>query len=377
MTYRLIGVCSHDLIPYLKEEIVNLGGKDLHVGHRAIYFDASEEVYYRVHLFSRIATRFYRIIKEFPGHSPTIIFDKAKRFNYATLFDANLPIRIQAISLDQNPKVETHLVGTKIREAITDSFKHYSKVEPKTSSYEAKVLLNAVQDRNRIYLSVDTAHKSLHKRGYRVEGHAAPLKENLAAALLSAVGYDGSQAFYDPMCGSGTIVIEASQVAMNKAAMIHRKKGEFGFEELKDFNRGLWKKTQDEARQNASEPKNQIFASDIDNQHVEIAKEAALKARVEKYISFRCQDFFGSQRPADSGIMVMNLPYGMRLSEQPLDQGFLDQLAETLKAGYKGWRVGLLMPKEVKKSLLPFKTQKTLDFLNGKIKVQFLVFDVF
>src|SRR5207244_2057543 len=119
---------------------------------------------------------------------------------------------------------------------------------PKVDLKEPKVVIVAFVQGGRCILSFDTCGKALHKRGYRTDGHPAPIKETLAASILMLAGYDGSQTLVDPMCGSGTIAIEAAMIALRKAPQIHRKKGQFAFEWLKDFDRELWRETQDRVR---------------------------------------------------------------------------------------------------------------------------------
>src|SRR5690606_14203372 len=135
-------------------------------------------------------------------------------------------------------------------------------------------------------------------------GHPAPIKETLAATLCRYIGYDGLKPFWDPMCGSGTIAIEAAMIALGKAPQIHRKKGEFGFEYFADFNRDLWRKTQDDARaEKQSDLWAKIYASDINGEFVALARENALRARVEKYITFSAGDFFAAKPEEAEGFV--------------------------------------------------------------------------
>jgi len=158
---------------------------------------------------------------------------------------------------------------------------------PPVDREEPKVVVVAHLARGRCMLSLDTSGKSLHKRRYRESGYPAPLKATLAAAILTLAGYDGTEAFLDPMCGSGTLAIEAATIAVRKAPQIRRRKGEFHFEWLRDFDRDLWRRTQERVRAAKLEaPPAPIVASDIEGACVEMARRSALRARVEKYIRF-------------------------------------------------------------------------------------------
>jgi putative N6-adenine-specific DNA methylase len=228
-------------------------------------------------------------------------------------------------------------------------------------------------------LSFDTAGKSLHKRGYRESGHPAPLKETLSAAILIMAGYDGSQAFMDPMCGSGTIAIEAAMIAVHKAPQIHRKKGEFHFEWLKDFDRDLWRVTQDRVRAEKLEaPTATVFASDINATYVAMAKKSALDARVEKYMTFNTGRFQDTEPPATTGILVTNLPYGERIgsSEGDIVQLY-EEVGDTLKQKFSGWQAAILAAAASPYKSIGLKPKRTIALMNGSIPCKLLLFDLY
>ncbi len=365
------------MVDLLAAELAQLGCEEITPGYRVVFFTTDIEGFYRVHLWSRLASRFYLVLKEISANTATIIFDKAKRIQYHQYFTADTPIKIQINSAEADPKVPVHLMGSKLREAIADSFLHYTGKTATTQAYDAQLTLFGFYQKNKIMLSIDTSLKSHHKRAYRKEGHPAPLKETLAAALLQLCEYDGKTAFYDPMCGSGTIAIEAAQSAMHKAPLIHRKKGEFGFEHMAFFDNKIWKRVQDEARQSQHEPPAKIYASDIDRMFVSIAQESALAARVEKYIDFRQSDFFTTTKPEDSGLLICNLPYGLRLDEQLLTEEYLAEFGQHLKKNYQGWRCGILMPKAAPHKAIGMKARLRKELANGSVEVNFFIYDIF
>ena len=376
MRYNLIATCPDEVTSLLAKEISAIGGMDIRTGYRLVHFTADEKTFYKSHLHLRQASRIYRVIKEMPASSPKIIFDKVKRIKFGDMFSAKHPVKISVGAREKEPKIATHLVGSKIREAMDDSFRHFHSAQLNHSAKDAKVSLRGFLHSNRLMLSLDTSLNSLHKRGYRVEGHPAPLKETLAASLLELCEYDGTMALYDPMCGSGNIVIEGAQIALGKAPLIHRKKGEFGFEYLKDFNSRVWRDVQEEARLNNNKNPVGIYASDINPEFLEIARGSALKGRVEKYIKFSTQDFFKSKKPEDRGVLIANIPYGTRIDED-VSEDYLRKIGDHLKAEYKGWRCGLLVPESCPYKLVGLKASKRVSLTNGAIKVKFLVFDIY
>ena len=227
--------------------------------------------------------------------------------------------------------------------SILRAFEHLEKKGekiPRVSLTEPQVMITAFYAKGALVFGVNTSRVSLHKRGYRLEGHPAPLKETMASALLDMMGYDGSQPFLDPMCGSGTLAIEACYKALGKAAHIHRKKGVFGFEYLSDFNSELWRKLQDKARKEKKEElQAPIFASDLDSKYVDLAKKNALRARVEKHMNFSQASFFDLEKPAPNGVMLTNLPYGERLSKEDDFLEFYKQIGDHMKKNFSVYKI--------------------------------------
>ena len=228
-------------------------------------------------------------------------------------------------------------------------------------------------------LSFDTTGKSLHKRGYRESGHPAPLKETLAASILQFAGYDGTQPFLDPMCGSGTLAIEAAGVAVRKAPQIHRRKGEFLFEWLRDFDRETWRRVQDRVRLEKLEaPLAPLRASDIDLAYVELARRSALKARVERYIEFSVGRVQDAVPHGEAGLFVTNLPYGDRIGGGEADVRLLyEQAGDVLKQRFAGWRAAVLAAAASPYKAIGLKPSRSIALMNGAIPCRLLLFELY
>jgi putative N6-adenine-specific DNA methylase len=377
LEFQLYATCPDELTGLLAKEIASLGGTEVRTAYRVVYFSASQEVYYRVHLHSRLASRIYRVLKEIPAHSPTIIFDKAKKIRFHELFSAGQAVGLTVVAANDESPIPTHLIGSKLREAINDCFQHHLKVLPNQSSWDAVIGITGYFHHKRLMVSVDTSLESLHRRGFRVEGHPAPLKETLAAALLAVCEFDGTIPFLDPMCGSGTIVVEAAQMAIHRAPLIDRKKGGFGFEHLLDFDSGLWQAVRDEARAAERPAPAGIFASDIDPQFVQIAQKTFKNARLETVVNLETRDFFKTEKPAESGLLIANIPYGVRMTEKDVTAEFLRAMGDHLKNHFKGWRCGILAPLSSPLKEIGLKPQKQAPFLNGTVPVKLVVFDIY
>jgi 23S rRNA G2445 N2-methylase RlmL len=166
-------------------------------------------------------------------------------------------------------------------------------------------------------------------------------------------------------------------MAINRAPLIHRKKGGFGFEYLLDFDSKLWQTIQDRARAAERPAEVGIFASDIDAQFIEIAKKTVINAQLNSVVHFEKKDFFNTEKPAEKGLMIANIPYGLRMTEKDVSTEFLRALGDHLKNHFKGWRCGILAPASSPLNEIGLKPQKKAAFLNGAVPVKFVVFDIY
>jgi putative N6-adenine-specific DNA methylase len=377
---RLIATCPEETKPALVHELEALGDADLIPGFRAVSFEATEELFYELHLKLRTASRILRVIKDVPAKSPQMLYSQARRIHWCELFDVRHGFRVESLGADaEGGGMPPRQVITQVRESIRDVFNREQGCAPPVDPADPRVVVVAHLANGRCMLSLDTSGKSLHKRGYREPGHPAPLKETLAAAILIMAGYDGSQAFVDPMCGSGTLAIEAAMIAVRKAPRIHRKKGEFYFEWLQDFDRPLWRAVQDRVRAEKLEaPPAPVVASDIDAGYVAMARKSALKARVERYISFSTQRLQDAEPPAERGLLVTNLPYGDRIGSREGDMRLLyEEVGDTLKRKFYGWRAALLAAESSPYKEIGLKPSRTIPLMNGSIPCRLLIFELY
>jgi len=378
---QMIAICPDEIKDVLAQELADLGAKNIEQKFKAVHFDCDEKSFYLAHLKLRTASRLLRVIKDFAAKDERMLFDQARRINWAGVFEVDKTFVIEGVPGERGPGVMTsNTISKRVREALQSWFVDKKAAKPKVDLEEPDVELVAFVRAGRCILSVDTSGKSMHKRGYRSDRHPAPIKETMAAALLMKVGYDGSTPLYDPMCGSGTIAIEAASMALGKAALIHRKKGEFGFERLVFFNPKVWRTVQDECREEKREKlPAPIFASDISANYLEAARENALRARVEKYMEFSKADFFDAKPPLKSGLLITNLPYGERIKGEFSgdDESFFKAIGDKLKRDYAGWRAAILAAEESPWKFIGLKPSRKIKLLNGSIPVRLLVFDLY
>jgi 23S rRNA G2445 N2-methylase RlmL len=361
---RWIATCPDETKEVLAAELASLGVHGARLIYRGVAFEAGLETAYRAHLWLRTASRIQRIVAELPVSS---LSAAAAEVPWAELILSRHPFAVSVILTDD----ESRAIGEEtVRAAIADAVTRATgaRLEP-----EADVGLVAHLRAGVCTVGLDTAGRALHKRGWRLGGHPAVLKETLAASLLLLAGYDGSEPLLDPMCGSGTIAIEGAYIALNKAPLIHRGKDDFAFEHQAGFDRALWRRVSDQARAaKLPAPRAPIYASDIRQEFVDLARQTALRARVEKHLTFSTSSLQNLKAPGPAGLLISNLPYGERLSAS---SGLYQDVGHALSTRFAGWRAALLVPAgaPVEALKLPRPAQ-VFDLMNGALEVRLLLF---
>jgi putative N6-adenine-specific DNA methylase len=384
MLIDLIATCPEGTKETVADELASLGATNIELGYMAVHFSASERDFYRIHLKCSTASQIMKVLRVGSSKDSRVLFSQARRVDWTEVFTTNQTYRVDAVAGDRGPEAMTsNDISKAVRMAIEDVFAYKLELKPRVDLKEPDVIVVAYVYQGRVTLSVLTSGMTLHKRGYRLDGHPAPLKETLAAAILKLSGYDGTQALLDPMCGSGTLVIEGCTAALDKGSNIHRKKGVFSFEHLKSFNRTAWRDIQDEVRlEKKEQPAAPIFASDIDETFVDMAQKNALRARVEKHISFQTKSFFDIDKPAETGLIVTNLPYGERLNAGGQDVAtsdlgeFYNAVGDKLKQSFTGWSAAILCAEESPWKAIRLRPTARIQLLNGSIKTRLLLFDI-
>jgi putative N6-adenine-specific DNA methylase len=373
---RLIATCPEEIKEALVRELEQLGVRDIEPMFRAVGFTPDERQYYEAHLKLRTASSIMRVIKVVAAKTPVMLYSQAQRINWPELFDVQQSFKVEVLGADHGP-LTPKVVLTQVREAIREVFQFKLGKVPKVDAEDGRVTVVAHMYEGRCTLALDTTGKSLHKRGYRESGHPAPIKETLAASLLALAGYDGTQPFMDPMCGSGTIAIEAALMAVKRPPLLLRKKGDFAFEWHKDFNRGLWREVQESARGEILETSPvPIVASDVESKYVTMTQKSALTARVERNMTFTTQRIQDATPPAPSGVLVSNLPYGERLAETDLKQLY-EEIGDALKQRFAGWRAALLVVEASPHKFFGLKTTRRIPIRNGNIPCKLLIYDLY
>jgi 23S rRNA G2445 N2-methylase RlmL len=369
---KWIATCPAETRDVLVAELVGLGVGGIEPLHRGVVFEADLAAAYRAHLCLRTASRIQRVLAAVPASSVDELRAGLDGVAWSERLLVQRPFHVSAaLTDDAARRLGEAPVADAVAASVVAAFGDRAPARRDEADGAASIVVFV---RGGVAtIGLDTAGRALHKRGWRVNGHPAVLKETLAASVLLLAGYRGDEPLYDPMCGSGTLVIEAAYLALGKAPLIHRGKGEFGFEHQAGFDRPLWRGVSDEARaRRLLELPAPIFASDLRADFVDVARKGALRARVEKHLSFSVGPFQAASPPADHGLLVANLPYGERIGRGQVEALYAE-IGATLRARYRGWRLALLVPESAPIGALRVRPDQTFALRNGALAVRLIV----
>jgi putative N6-adenine-specific DNA methylase len=367
-----LATCPEGTKEVLVDELLALGVAAPTRVYRGVRFTADLPVAYRAHLALRTASRLQRLVGELPAGDVASLAAAARGVDWATWLRPHRPFTVQALLTDE-PAVALgeDAVVRAVRDAVLGS-PTPPRFDP--AAREPVAVVAHVRG-GTCTLGLDTAGRALHKRGWRVPGHPAVLKETLAAAILMLAGYDGSEVLFDPMCGSGTLLVEAAYLALGKAPLIHREKGSFALEHLAGFDRDLWRATQDSLRAGRREaPPAALFGADARAEYVEVARRGAVRARVERHVTWSVGRIQDATAPAPSGLLVANLPYGERLGRGGVS-GLYADVGRVVRERFGGWRAALLVPADGPVGALGLRVARSIPLENGALPVRLLLTD--
>lgn len=354
----------------LHAELRELEFRDLSPMNGGVYFHGPREEGWRACLWSRIAQRVFLCIHEYPAATPEALYAGARAIEWHRVLTPDRTLNVSVVS---RSSVITHtdFAALKTKDAIVDALREHFGTRPSVARTDAdvNVFVRLFRDVATVYL--DLAGDALFRRGYRQTGHEAPLKETLAAAMIRLSGWDRQQTLLDPMCGSGTLAIEAAQWATNIAPGLLRPR--FGFERWADFGpdeAAQLVELRGEARRAKHGQAPRIIASDLDPQAVAAATANARLAGVR--ISLREAGLAELQAGGTPGIVVTNPPYGQRLAA---DSAFYREMGSALTRLH-GWRVALLAGSRDVAYAMPLKPTASYPLFNGDIECRFLMYDV-
>ena len=371
-TYSLFVTCPRGLEAPLSQELEQLKCQDIRAVDGGVACKGGMEQVYRINLHSRTASRVLLRLTKSGYRSEQDIYKAAKNIRWTDWFDLEQTFKVKVEGKRAQVK-SLDFVGLKIKDAVCDVFRDACGARPNVGKIRPDIRIHAFIDERDIQIFIDTSGEALFKRGYRQDTGEAPMRENLAAGLLLLAGYDGTQPFQDPFCGSGTIVIEAAWIATRRAPGLMRR---FGFEKLKNFDAALWKKLQHEAETQIRPAPAPISGSDNDRHMIRAAVANAQAAEVDTFIRFEVKDAQDTRPNGEGGILISNPPYGVRLAEVQALQALYPQLGAWLKQHYAGWLAGMFTGDRDMPKFMRLSPKRKIPLYNGNLDCRLFLMDM-
>ena len=371
-TYSLFVTCPRGLEALLSQELEQLKCQDIRAVDGGVACKGGMEQVYRINLHSRTASRVLLRLTKSGYRSEQDIYKAAKNIRWTDWFDLEQTFKVKVEGKRAQVK-SLDFVGLKIKDAVCDVFRDACDARPSVGKIRPDIRIHAFIDERDIQIFIDTSGEALFKRGYRQDTGEAPMRENLAAGLLLLAGYDGTQPFQDPFCGSGTIVIEAAWIATRRAPGLMRR---FGFEKLKNFDAALWKKLQHEAETQIRPAPAPISGSDNDRYMIRAAVVNAQAAEADTFIRFAVKDAQDSRPNGEGGILISNPPYGVRLAEVQALQALYPQLGAWLKQHYAGWLAGMFTGDRDMPKFMRLSPKRKIPLYNGNLDCRLFLMDM-
>ena len=360
------------LEPVLAKELTQLGANDVQIGRRMVSFKGDKELLYRANFQLHTAIRILKPIKHFKALSADDVYEGVKDIDWSEYIGNDKTFAVDSVVFSEEFR-HSKFVAYKVKDAIVDQFREKTGQRPNISITNPDIRLHIHIADDQCTLCLDSSGESLHRRGYRQESVEAPLNEVLAAGMILMTGWHGETDFIDPMCGSGTLLIEAALIAHNMAPGLFRK--EFAFEKWPDFDRDLFDEIYNDDSQER-EFNHHIYGYDVDIKAVNTARLNVKAAGLSSDITVEEQDFKNFTQPKNKSIMVTNPPYGERISTPDL-LGTYKMIGERLKHQFTGNEAWILSYREECFAQIGLKPSIKIPVFNGSLECEFRKYQMF
>lgn len=356
----------------LAQELMELGANNVEKGRRMVSFTGDKALMYRANFALRTAIRILKPIRHFRAKSADQVYDNIKEIDWSEYIGEGKTFTVDSVVYSEEFS-NSRFVTYKVKDAIVDQFRERTGKRPNISVADADVRLNIHIAEDRATVSLDSSGESLHRRGYRQEAVEAPLNEVLAAGMIMMTGWTGETDFIDPMCGSGTLAIEAALIARNIAPGVFRKK--YAFEKWPDFDAELFDDIyNDDSREREFE--HHIYGYDIDFKAVNMSKLNVKAAGLSSDITIEQQDFKDFRGHDGKAIIVTNPPYGERISTPNLLETYR-MIGERLKHAFKEGDAWILSYREECFQQIGLKPSVKIPLYNGSLECEFRKYSIF
>ena len=370
--FELIAKTFMGLETVLAKELTQLGANNVQIGRRMVSFTGDKEMMYRANFQLHTAIRILKPIAHFTARSADDMYEEVRKIDWSQYIEKGKTFSVDSVVYSDEFR-NSRFVTYKVKDAIVDQFREKTGERPNISVSNPDIRLNIHVAEYDATLSLDSSGESLHRRGYRQESVEAPLNEVLAAGMILMTGWNGETDFIDPMCGSGTLLVEAALIARNISPGVFRK--EFAFEKWADFDQELFDSIYNDDSQER-EFAHHIYGYDIDMKAVNTARLNVKAAGLTKEITVEQQDFKNFKKPAEKAIMITNPPYGERISTPNL-LGTYKMIGERLKHDFGGNDAWILSYREECFDQIGLKPSIKIPVFNGSLECEFRKYAMF
>lgn len=370
--FEMIAKTFQGLEEVLAKELTELGANNVQIGRRMVSFTGDKEMMYRANFSLRTAVRILKPIVHFKASTADEVYEKVKSMNWDEYMDWGMTFSVDAVVYSDVFR-HSKFVAYRVKDAIADYFNEKYGKRPSVRLNNPDLVFHIHIAQEECTLAFDSSGESLHRRGYRVDTGAAPINEVLAAGLIMLTGWHGECDFIDPMCGSGTIPIEAALIARNIAPGIFRK--EFAFEKWRDFDSELFSHIyEDDSKE--KEFYHKIYGYDVDGRMVGCARRNVKSAMMGDYIEIECRDIKDFKQPENRAMIVVNPPYGERLVSDSLLEVY-KTFGERLKHAFQGNEAWVISSNYDCFDSIGLKTSARIPLYNGDLNCEFRKYEMF
>jgi len=356
--------CPRGLEAILSGELTALGAGDIKVVDGGVKFESSTEVMYRANLTSRIATRILCRVANGNYKTEDDLYNAALNVKWANLFDVSYGIKVSTTGV-KCPLKSLDFMTLRIKDAICDQFRIQVNARPNVEIRDPDIRIHLYLEADYFDLYIDTSGQPLYQRGFRKSSVEAPIRENLAAGILALSGWKPGEPLLDPMCGSGTFLIEAAMISLNQAPGLKRR---FGFENWSNFDSILFKSIKSEYQLNIKPVVfSHIYGSDEDLRAIRVTKSNLEEAGLKSAVELSCKSFNDIVVPTKEGVLITNPPYGVRIGEDEDLAKAYPLWASTMKKKLSGWRTYFLTSDLRMPKLMRLSPSKKTPLYNGAL----------
>jgi putative N6-adenine-specific DNA methylase len=375
MNYQYIATVAQGLEKVAAKELISLGAENVTTEFTCVHFSGDKKLLYKVNLWSRTIFRVLKPIEKVKCFNKRELYQNLKKIDWSNYLLPEDSFAVNCTGGNQQLN-HTHFTALEVKNAIVDQQREQYNKRSNIDTENPDILLNAHIYQNHCILSLDSSGNSLHRRGYRPAMGLAPLKESLAAALLDLAEWTPDLPFFDPLCGSGTLPIEAALKALNIAPGLYREN--FGFQTWPDYDKKLWNELVKEAENSQElELLAPIIGSDSNS---EVIKQANLNARnsgVRNHVKLLQKTLAEVEAPSDSGVIICNPPYGKRIGELDENEALYKLLGDVFKQRFKGWTAYILTGNKELAKKVGLRAAKRIPVNNGAIPCTLLKYELY